>query len=82
METAENIYNKLNSLNIEAIIDDRQDRAGVKFKDADLIGFPIRITVGKTLSEGLVEFKTRKDGVMKKITPDEAIKECQEILLD
>ncbi len=82
METAEKIYNELNSLNIETVIDDRQDRAGVKFKDADLIGFPIRITVGKTLSEGLVEFKTRKDGVMKKITPDEAVKECQKILSD
>ena len=49
-------------------------------KDADLIGFPIRITVGKTIAEGLVEFKTRKDGEMVKISPDEAIKKCQEIL--
>ena len=48
------IYDKLKALGIEVIIDDRADRAGVKFKDADLIGFPIRITVGKTVSEGLV----------------------------
>lgn len=76
------IYNKLNSLGIETLIDDRSDRAGVKFKDADLIGFPIRITVGKTISEGLVEFKTRKDGAMLKLTPQEAIEKCQEILLN
>ena len=67
-------------MGIEAVLDDRADRAGVKFKDADLIGFPIRITVGKTISEGLVEFKTRKDGEMVKIPVSEAIKKCQEIL--
>ena len=72
-KVAYEIYEKLIKAGIEAVIDDRSDRAGVKFKDADLIGFPIRITVGKTIQEGLVEYKTRKDGVMIKITPDEAI---------
>ena len=72
----------MNALGIETVIDDRADRAGVKFKDADLIGFPIRITVGKTISEGLVEFKTRTDGVMIKITPEEAIEKCRKILLN
>lgn len=81
-QIAKELYEKLNSLGIETVIDDRKDRAGVKFKDADLIGFPIRITVGKTIQEGLVEFKTRKDGVMEKITPEEAIKKCQAILLN
>ena len=81
-QVAKELYEKLNSLGIETVIDDRKDRAGVKFKDADLIGFPIRITVGKTIQEGLVEFKTRKDGVMEKITPEEAIKKCQAILLN
>ena len=66
---------------METVIDDRSDRAGIKFKDADLIGFPIRITVGKTISEGLVEFKTRYNGLTEKITPDEAIEKCQKILL-
>ena len=76
------LYDELNKLGIETVLDDRSDRAGVKFKDSELIGFPIRITVGKTINEGLVEFKTRKDGIMKKITVDEAIKECQKILLN
>ena len=72
-KTAYEIYENLIKAGIEAVIDDRADRAGVKFKDADLIGFPIRITVGKTIQEGLVEYKTRKDGVMIKLTPDEAV---------
>ncbi len=76
------LYEKLQKLGVEVVIDDRPDRAGVKFKDADLIGFPIRITVGKTISEGLVEFKTRKDNAMVKITPQEAIEKCQKILLN
>lgn len=78
LKAAEEIYEKLISMGIEAVLDDRADRAGVKFKDADLIGFPIRITVGKAITEGLVEFKTRKDGEMIKITPDVAIAKVKE----
>ena len=81
-KVAYDLYDKLNKLGIETVIDDRSDRAGVKFKDADLIGFPIRITVGKTISEGLVEFKMRNNGVVEKITPDEAVEKCQKILLN
>ena len=77
---ANELYEKLCALGIEVVIDDRNERAGVKFKDADLIGFPIRITVGKTISEGLVEFKTRADGEMVKVSVDEAIKKCQTLL--
>lgn len=76
VKIANDIYEKLNSLGVEVVLDDRIDRAGVKFKDADLIGFPIRITVGKSISEGLVEYKTRKDGEMIKITPSEAIEKA------
>lgn len=76
VKIANDIYEKLNSLGVEVVLDDRIDRAGVKFKDADLIGFPIRITVGKSISEGLVEYKTRKDGEMVKITPSEAIEKA------
>ena len=72
-KTAFEIYEKLTKEGIEAIIDDRSDRAGVKFKDSELIGFPIRITVGKTISEGLVEYKTRATGEMVKLTPNQAI---------
>ena len=77
---ANQIYEELLSKNIEVVLDDRTDRAGVKFKDSELIGFPIRITVGKTIQEGLVEFKTRKDGVIIKLSPEEAVQECLKIL--
>ena len=59
MTTANKIYEELLANGGEAVIDDRDERPGVKFKDADLIGFPFRITVGKTITEGNVEFVTR-----------------------
>lgn len=73
MKIATEIYEKLLAQGIEAVIDDRDERAGVKFKDADLIGLPYRITVGKTIQEGLVEFKTRMTGEMVTLKPEEAI---------
>ncbi len=73
VETAQKIYNKLLDANVEVVLDDREERAGVKFKDADLIGFPYRITVGKTIQEGNVEFKTRQTGEVTTMTPDEAV---------
>ena len=72
-QVAEKIYTELLNKGVEVVLDDRADRAGVKFKDADLIGFPFRITVGKTIKDGLVEFKTRQTGEMVTITPKEAI---------
>lgn len=61
VKVAEDIYSELKSMGIDALIDDRKERAGVKFNDADLIGIPFRITVGKKVSEGLVEFKLREE---------------------
>ena len=72
MKVAEDIYKTLQKHGVEVVIDDRDERAGVKFKDADLIGFPYRITVGKTISEGLVEFKSRETGEISNIKPEEA----------
>lgn len=75
MKVAIEIYEKLLGQGIEVVIDDRDERPGVKFKDADLIGFPYKITVGKTIQEeqgGLVEFKIRKTGEMVTIKPEEA----------
>ncbi|MPN24364.1 Proline--tRNA ligase [bioreactor metagenome] len=46
-------------MGVEVVLDDRDERAGVKFKDADLIGIPMRITVGKKIQEGKIEFKLR-----------------------
>lgn len=63
MEIAEKIYADLRAAGIEALLDDRKERAGVKFKDADLIGYPLRITVGpKTVNEDAVEVKIRRSG--------------------
>ena len=78
MEVAEKIYAELKSAGVEVVLDDRDERAGVKFKDADLIGFPYRITAGKTLSEGLVECKIRATDEVLKLTPAEAVKLVKE----
>jgi prolyl-tRNA synthetase len=60
MEAARNIYKNCLSLGLDALLDDRDERPGVKFKDADLIGIPFRVTVGKKLGSGLVELVERK----------------------
>ena len=70
---ANKIYNELLSQGVEVVLDDRDERAGVKFKDADLIGFPYRINVGKSIQEGNVELKNRTTGEMEVLTPDEAV---------
>lgn len=70
---AEEIYQSLLTAGVEAVIDDRDERPGVKFKDADLLGFPIRITVGKRAGEGIVEYKLRRDSDKIEISVAEAI---------
>ncbi len=72
MKVAGEMYNALQKAGIEVVLDDRDERAGVKFKDADLIGFPYRVTVGKTINEGFVEFKVRETDQQEKYTPEEA----------
>ncbi len=63
MDEAEDIYDSMIAANIEVVFDDRDERAGVKFKDADLIGIPLRVTIGpKNLQQGKVELKIRKTG--------------------
>lgn len=61
LEYAENLYKQLEALGIDTILDDRDERAGVKFNDMDLIGIPLRVTIGKGLKNSLVEFKLRTD---------------------
>ena len=72
MKVANALYETLQNAGVEVVFDDRDERAGVKFKDADLIGFPFRITVGKTISEGLVECKLRETDELIKLTPEDA----------
>jgi prolyl-tRNA synthetase len=81
MKAAEDIYSGLTALGVEAILDDRDERAGVKFKDADLIGIPIRITVGsKNLAQGNVELKLRKKTENRLCSTGDIVSEIQKII--
>ena len=73
VENAEKIYKQLESIGVEAILDDRNERPGFKFKDAELIGIPMRITVGKDIVDGKVEFKLRKEADKEIISVDEVL---------
>ncbi len=74
MNVAEELYTALEEKGFEVLLDDRDERAGVKFKDADLVGIPYRVIIGeKNLKEGLVEFKERKSGRVEKIKIEEAV---------
>lgn len=73
VQLAEKIYADLKAKGVEVILDDRNERPGVKFKDADLIGIPVRINVGKKAQDGIVEYVLRETGEMSEITVDEAI---------
>ena len=75
MKTGEEIYKKLLEMNEEVVIDDRNVSPGVKFKDADLIGFPIRINVGKGVREGKVELKVRYSKKFLKLSVKEGLAE-------
>jgi prolyl-tRNA synthetase len=72
-QLAESLYEKLQDAGYEVLLDDRPERAGVKFKDADLIGLPIRITVGGKAGEGIVECKVRKTGESQDIHVDQLL---------
>jgi prolyl-tRNA synthetase len=72
-EAATTLYQECAQAGIDALLDDRDERPGVKFKDADLIGIPFRITVGKKLSEGKVEFVERRSKASAEVPVGEAI---------
>ncbi|OEF98641.1 proline--tRNA ligase [Desulfuribacillus alkaliarsenatis] len=72
-ELATLIYEQLLAKGIEVLYDDRQERAGVKFKDADLIGIPIRVVVGAKADEGIVELKLRTTGASRDVSIDDII---------
>lgn len=72
------IYNQLKEAGIDVCLDDRKERAGVKFNDRDLIGCPYRITVGKDINEGIVEYSTRRDMENEKISIEKAIERIKE----
>jgi len=71
--TAENLYARLSGLGVETLLDDRDERPGVKFKDADLIGAPVRIIVGKGAADHRIEYKERSGGEQAELGVDEAV---------
>ena len=79
-EYANKLYEELNNKGIETILDDRNERAGVKFNDMDLIGIPIRITIGKKYNEDIVELKLRKEQEIKEININNIIEEINNII--
>ena len=80
VKLAEKIYEELRAKGIEALLDDRQERAGVKFKDADLIGIPVRIVAGKKSGESIVEYKKRTDSEACEMSAGDAVlKACEYI---
>ncbi len=79
--TAEELYAQLQEKGIDVLFDDRDERPGVKFKDADLIGIPVRVTVGaKSLADGKVEVSLRRDREKRMVTPGEAVGKVMEML--
>jgi prolyl-tRNA synthetase, family II len=79
LQAAESLYRQLWDAGVEVVLDDRDERAGVKFNDADLIGFPFRVVVGpRTLSEGKVEVKARVQDEARILPFDEAVRYLQE----
>ena len=82
-QASERLYDELNSLGVEVLWDDRDERPGAKFKDADLIGIPLRITVGlRGLQEGQVEFKLRTDKEFSLIPLEEVAAKAAKLIQD
>jgi len=80
-ELAEKVYAELVAAGVETVLDDRDERAGVKFKDADLIGYPLKVTVGaKAVTENKVEVKTRRSGEVHFFPAEEAVSGIKDLL--
>jgi prolyl-tRNA synthetase len=80
-ETAEELYRQLSEERIEVLYDDRDEAPGVKFKDADLIGIPLRVTLGeKNLKKGLIEIRKRKTGEVLLVNKEEAVAKMKELI--
>lgn len=81
LKLAEELYQALQEAGVEVLLDDRNERPGVKFKDADLIGYPLRVTVGaKAVEEGTVELRLRKNGEVQIISRDKAVDVIRDII--
>src|SRR5437899_6918386 len=80
-EAGERLYRELTEAGLEVLLDDRDERAGVKFKDADLIGIPLRVTIGKKIGDGVVELLDRKTKKSEDVKLDDIVSKAQELAL-
>ncbi len=81
LEYAEKVYAECQKAGLDTLLDDRKERAGVKFKDCDLIGYPVRVVIGpKAIEEGQIEIKVRKTGEVFTVAYDEYLLKVQELL--
>jgi len=80
-ETAEKLYQNLQLAGLETLLDDRDERAGVKFKDADLIGLPYRITLGKKVADGIVELFERQTKTTEDVKLSDIVSRVQRLAL-
>ncbi|HWH79109.1 MAG TPA: proline--tRNA ligase [Candidatus Binatus sp.] len=82
-DAADKLYRELQKCGVEVLLDDRDERAGVKFKDADLIGVPLRVTIGaKGLDKGVIELRQRRDGKTDEIPIADAVKQIQLLIAE
>ena len=79
IDYAYDLEKKLEKAGIDVLVDDRDERAGVKFNDMDLIGIPIRVTLGKNFDKGLVEIKLRREDKSNDVKVEDALKEIKTI---
>ena len=78
---AEGVYEECRQAGMDVLLDDRRERAGVKFKDCDLIGYPVRVVIGpKAVAEGVIEVKVRRTGEVYTFHREEYLSKVQELL--
>ena len=79
-KVADQIYSELTAAGVEVMLDDRKERPGVKFKDADLLGIPVRITVGRGAADGMIEYKMRRDADKEEMSAAEGIRKAIDVI--
>ena len=80
-QTGEKLYEELQRAGLDVLLDDREDRAGVKFKDADLIGIPYRVTIGKKVAEGVVELFNRREKRSEDVKISDVVQQVRRLAL-
>ncbi len=81
LSLAEKVYEEMKAAGIDVLLDDRKERVGVKFKDADLIGYPLRVTIGpKAVESGIIELRVRRTGEKTECRPEDYLAKAKELL--